>query len=147
MRTKIKHTLQLLSVQFWLFPVIPVLLGMAYEFDVLPVGVYADDTTMRYVFETMGILLTIACIPLALKLLSIIKKRKKEKTALPVALKQYTRLCTVRLLLLEGVVVFNIVVSYSTMNSYSGFCVLMALMALVFCIPTKKRLYAELKSK
>ncbi|KAA6333197.1 hypothetical protein EZS27_018371 [termite gut metagenome] len=147
MKTEIKHTLKILSVQFWLFPVIPVLLGIAYEFEFLPVGVYADDTYIRYVLETMGVLITIACIPLALKLLLIIKKRKKEKTALPVALKQYTCLCMVRLLLLELVVVFNIIVSYITMNNFSGFCVLMALIALVFCIPTKKHLYAELKSK
>ncbi|KAA6350107.1 hypothetical protein EZS27_002470 [termite gut metagenome] len=147
MRTEIKYTLKILSVQFLLFPVIPILLGIAYEFDFLPVGVYADNTYMQYVFETIGVLITIACIPLALKLLSIIKKRKKEKTVLSVALKQYTYLCTVRLLLLELIVVFNIIVSYITMNSFSGFCVLMALIAFVFCIPTKKHLYAELKSK
>ncbi|KAA6325948.1 hypothetical protein EZS27_024890 [termite gut metagenome] len=145
MEAEVKHTLKILYIQFTLFVFIPILLAAAYETDVLSIGLYAEDARMQYVIETIGILVVIACLPAALMLLRFMQKRERENTELPVALKRYVYWCAVRLSLLEIAVVLNIIVSYLTLNNWGGFCVLMALTASVFCLPSKKRLYAELK--
>ncbi|KAA6341171.1 hypothetical protein EZS27_011010 [termite gut metagenome] len=145
MEAEIKHTLKTLYIQFLFFVFIPIILAIAYETDILSVGLYADDVRMRYIMETIGILVVIACVPAALMLFRFVQKREIENVALPVALKRYVYLCAVRLSLLEIAVVLNVIVSYITLNNLGGFCVLMALTASAFCLPSKKRLYAELK--
>jgi uncharacterized membrane protein len=145
MEAEIKHTLKTLYIQFLFFVLIPILLAVAYETDVLSVGLYAEEVRMQYIIETIGILVVIACVPAALMLFRFVRKREIENMALPAALKRYVYLCAVRLSLLEIAVVLNIIVSYITLNNPGGFCVLMALTASFFCLPSKKRLYAELK--
>jgi uncharacterized membrane protein len=68
-----------------------------------------------------------------------------ENTLLPVALDRYVYVCAGRLALLEMVVILNVVASYMTLNNSSGYCVWIALIASFFCLPSKKRLYTDLK--
>ncbi|KAA6320783.1 hypothetical protein EZS27_029488 [termite gut metagenome] len=145
MEAEVKHTLKTLYIQFLLFALIPVMLAVAYETDVLSIGLYAEDVRMQYIVETIGILVVIACVPAAFMLFRFVQKREIENVTLPVALKRYVYLCAVRLSLLEIAVVLNLIVSYITLNNLGGFCVLMALTASSLCLPGKKRLYTELK--
>lgn len=144
METEIKHTLKTLYIQYLLFALIPLLLAVAYETDILPVGLCAGDAKMQYILETIGILVVIACVPAALMLRRFMQKREIQNAATPSVLKRYVYLCAMRLSLLEIAVVLNIIVSYATLTNLGGFCVLMALTASAFCLPGKKRLYAEL---
>jgi hypothetical protein len=144
MNTEIRQALRALYIQFFSFALIPVLLIVAYETDILSVGLYAEDTKMQYIMETIGILVTIAFVPLALIVFRFIHKWKIENAELPTILRRYIYLCMGRFALLEVVVLLNVVVSYSTLNNAGGFCILVALAAAFFCLPSKKRLYTEL---
>ncbi|KAA6336542.1 hypothetical protein EZS27_015315 [termite gut metagenome] len=145
MEAQIKQVLKILYIQFFFFMLIPALLAVVYETNILPVGIYADDIRIRYLIESTGILVTIVCVPLVFVLFRFMQKRKIENNILPVALDRYVYLCAGRLALLEMVVILNVVASYMTLNNSSGHCVLIALIASLFCLPSKKRLYADLK--
>jgi hypothetical protein len=145
MEAQIKQILKIGYAQFFFFMLIPVLLAVAYETNVLPVGIYAHDVKMRYLIESVGIFVTMVCVPLVFILFRFMQKRKIENNILPVALNRYVYLCAGRLVLLEMVVILNVVASYMTLNHSSGYCALIALIASSFCLPGKKRLYADLK--
>lgn len=139
-----KKIAQKLKTQYYLFWVLPVLLVLAYEMNLLPVGLYADDPRMMYVWETVGILTAIVCVPLSLKLFSIVLKRKIDEVHLTEALSKYIVWSGVRLVLLEVAVVLNIFVYYLTLSNVGAFCALIALTASVFCLPGEKRMREEL---
>jgi hypothetical protein len=145
MEAQIKQVLKTGYVQFFFFVLTPVLLTVVYETNILPVGIYAHDIKMQYLFESVGILVTIVCVPLVFILFRFMQKQKIENSLLPVALNRYVYLCAGRLALLEMVVILNVVASYITLNHSSGYCVWIALIASSFCLPSKKRLYADLK--
>lgn len=145
MEKQIKRITTQLKLQYFIFWLIPVLLVIAYETDLLSVGIYADDPRMQYIWETIGVLTAIVFVPLSLKLFSIVLKRKIDEYAFPVALKQYILWSAIRLGILEVAEIMNIVVYYLTLNNVGGFCSLIALTASLFCLPGDKRLREELK--
>lgn len=140
-----KKIAQKLKMQYCLFWIFPILLGVAYETDFLPVGLYADDPQMMYIWETTGILITIVCVPLALKLFSVVLKKKIDEVHLTEALAKYTLWSSVRLAILEIAVLLNIIIYYLTLSNVGAFCALIALTASVFCLPGEKRMREELK--
>lgn len=144
MENKIDKTLKTLKVQFFLFWLIPILLFVAYETNLLGVGTYADDPQMQYVWETIGILVAIACVPLALKLFSIVLKKKIDEVSFPAALSKYQLWSGIRLGILEFAALLNIVVYYFTLNNIGGLCALIAMTASLFCFPGEKRMREEL---
>lgn len=139
-----KTRLRYLSAQYYLFWLLPILLVMAYEFDFLPVGLYADDPRMMYVLETAGILTAIVCVPLSLKLFNIVLKKKIDEVHLEEALSKYIFWSGVRLGVLEIAVLLNVFVYYLTLSNVGAFCGLIALTASVFCLPSEKRMREEL---
>jgi len=139
-----KTRLRYLSAQYYLFWLLPVLLVVAYEFDFLPVGLYADDPRMMYILETTGILTAIVCVPLSLKLFSIVLKKKIDEVHLEEALSKYIFWSGVRLGILEIAVLLNVFVYYLTLSNVGAFCGLIALTASVFCLPGEKRMREEL---
>lgn len=143
MEKQIKRVTAILKIQFFLFWLFPILLFAAFEADLLPVGVYAADAGKQYLWETAGILLTIVCVPLALKLFSIVLKKKIDTLAFPAALERYSFWSGVRLGLLEITVLLNIVIYYMTLNNIGGLCALIGLTASAFCLPGEKRLRDE----
>ena len=131
-------------MQYYLFWILPVLFVVAYETDFLPVGLYADDPRMMYIWETVGILTAIVCVPLALKLFSIVLKKKIDEVHLTEALSRYILWSGVRLAILEVAVLLNIFVYYLTLSNVGAFCGLIAVTASVFCLPGEKRMREEL---
>ncbi len=144
MEKQIKQAVRLLKRQYTLFWVIPVGIILAGECDLFPVGLLADDQRTTYLFETIAILITAACVPLALKLFSWVLTKKIDEMTLPVALQQYTRWSGVRLMLLEVAILFNLAAYYTTMHSTGALCALIGLTASLFCIPNENRLRNEL---
>jgi hypothetical protein len=131
-------------MQYGLFWLLPVLLTIAYETDFLPVGLYADDPQMMYVWETAGILTVIVCVPLSLKLFSVVLKKNIDEAHLTEALSNYLFWSGVRLGILEIAVLLNVFVYYLTLDNVGAFCGIIALTASVFCLPSEKRMREEL---
>lgn len=144
MEEQIKRVVRNLNVSYVFFWVLPAFLLGAGEFELLPVGIYADDVRAAYYFETIGILLTAMCVPLALKLFSLVLKKKIDPLPITVALKRYEQWSYVRLALLESVIVLNIFCYYLCVSSTGNLCMLIGLTASFFCLPSEKRLRNEL---
>lgn len=126
---------------FWLLPVVLMIVG---ETEGDWVGLYADDPLFSYGWEGSSILLAFLCVPLALKLLPWMLKRKIDRLSLPKALRLYGRWGVMQLFLLELPVVVGMLVYYLMMSNTGILCSLIALAASLFCVPGEKRLRRDL---
>lgn len=144
MEEQIKCIVRNLNIGYIIFWVVPALLLFAGEFELLPVGIWAGDVRKTYSCETIGILLTAAFIPLSLKLFNLALKRKIDQMTITEALKRYESICYVRLGMLAIVVVLNIVCYYLTLSTTGNLCMLIALTASLFCLPSEKKLRTDL---
>ena len=112
MEEQIKRAVRNLNISYVFFWVLPAFLLGAGEFDLLPVGALVDNPQATYYMETAGILLTALCVPLALKLFSLVLKKKIDLLTIPLALKRYVQWSMVRLGLLEVSIVLNVLCYY-----------------------------------
>ncbi|WP_455585248.1 hypothetical protein [Bacteroides sp.] len=144
MEERIRHIVKSLKTGYILFWVVAILLVIGGETELLPVGILADNVRACYFLETIGILLTAVCIPLSMKLFSLVLTRKIDKLTFPIALSRYASWSFVRLGLLGLVVIYNLLCYYMTLSSTGALCALCALTASFFCLPGEKRLRNEL---
>ena len=144
MEKKIKQLLQWLQLEYVLVWVLPLVLVALYETGVMTEGVYAGDVRMDYILQTVGILLVVGLIPLSLRLFSLSLVKHVKQLTLPEALKSYRRWSEVRIGMLLVPVLVNLSFYYLTMNTTGVMCAMMALIASLFCIPTRKRMLDEL---
>lgn len=144
MEEQIKSVFKSLKVQYITFWIVPLLLVLFGETELLPVGIKADSPRAVYVFESVGILLAAISVPLSLKLFSLVLTKKIDQLTFPVALSRYMLWSAVRLALLEFAVVFNLAGYYFTLSTTGALCALIGLTASFFCIPSEKRMRAEL---
>ena len=79
MEEQIKRAVRNLNISYVFFWVIPAFLLGAGEFELYPVGGLVDNAPAIYYFETVGILLTALCVPLSLKLFSLVLKKKIDQ--------------------------------------------------------------------
>ena len=142
MEEQIKRAVRNLNISYVFFWVLPAFLLGAGEFDLLPVGALVDNVQATYYFETIGILLTALCVPLALKLFSL--EKKIDHMTIPLALKRYVQWSMVRLGLLEAAIILNVLCYYLTLSNTGNLCMLIGLTASLFCLPSEKRLRNEL---
>ena len=108
------------------------------------VGCYATNLQLIFLVETILILLTALCIPLALKLFAQILIKKIDKLSIADALKQYRVWSIVRLGLLALPLLMGLSVYYLMLSTKGLLCALIALTASLFCVPSEKRMRAEL---
>lgn len=144
MEKKINQLLHCLQMEYVLIWVLPVVLVVLYETGVMVEGAYAGDVRMDYILQTVGILLAVGLIPLSLRLFSLSLVKNVKQLSLPEALKSYRRWSEVRIGLLLAPVLVNLSFYYLTMNNTGALCAMMALIASLFCIPTRKRMLDEL---
>lgn len=88
--------------------------------------------------------MTAVCVPLSLKLFSMVLKNKINELTVTLALKRYVLWSNVRLGILEVVVLFNLLCYYLTLSNTGNLCMLIGLTASLFCLPGEKRLRNEL---
>ena len=119
MEEQIKRAVRNLNISY-------VLLG-AGEFELFPVGGLVDNAPAIYYFETVGILLTALCVPLSLKLFSLVLKKKIDHMTITLALKRYVQWNIVRLGVLEVAIVVNLLCYYLTLSSTGNLCMLIGL--------------------
>lgn len=144
MEEKIKHTVSLLKAAYtalWLIPVLCIVLG---ETDILPVGGLVENLSGSYFFEAACILITAICVPLSLKLFSLVLTRKIDAYTISVALDRYAFWSLVRLIMLELAVLVNLAGYYFTLSSTGALCACIVLTASFFCLPGEKKLREEL---
>lgn len=144
MEKKIRQLLRCLQLEYALMWALPLLLVLLYETGVMTEGAYAGDARMDYVLQTVGILLAVGLIPLSLRLFSLSLVKHVKQLSLPDALKSYRRWSEVRTGMLLIPVLVNLSFYYLTLNNTGVLCAMMALIASLFCIPTRKRMLDEL---
>ena len=134
MEERINKTVKYLQAEYIMIWILPIVLVILYETGIMTEGDYAGDARMDYILQTIGILLTVGLIPLSLRLL----------LSLPDALSSYRRWNEIRLGLLVVPVLTNLSFYYLTLNTTGLFCAAMSLIASLFCVPTRKRIWNEL---
>jgi len=144
MDEKLKRIILHLQIQYAVFIFFVLLLGISYEMEWLPTGLYAIDPRMQYILETVGILVTIAFVPFSLKLYSRVYTRYIQNAPLLKALKLYELWSSIRLLLLVVAVLLNIVVYYLTLDNIGGLCALIGITASLFCLPGENKMRKEM---
>lgn len=117
---------------------------LLYEMDILPQGIFVDDTRADYILQVVGILLTVGLIPVSLRLFSLSLTKYIKQLNLMDALKSYRRWNEVRIALLLVPALINLSIYYWTMNTTGLLCVGMVLIASMFCIPGRERMLNEL---
>lgn len=144
MEEHIKRAVRNLNISYVFFWVLPAFLLGAGELELIPVGSIEGNIQATYYFETIGILLTALCIPLSLKLFSLVLKKKIDNMTITLALKRYVQMSIVRLGILEIAIIVNLLCYYLTLSSTGNLCMLIGLTASLFCLPSEKKLRNEL---
>ena len=144
MKEQIKHLLNTLKGEYILLWTLPAALVGLYEAGIFAEGIYAGDVRTDYILQCAGILLTVCLIPFSLRLFNLNLVKRVRELPLMDALRSYRRWSEIRLFLLLVPVLMNLSFYYLTLNTTGLFCSLMALIASLFCVPTRNRILNEL---
>lgn len=144
MEEQIKRIVLIQKVLYALAWVLPLLAGICSELEMSWVGWYADDVPIIYMGETVVILLTVVCVPVALKLFAWVLARQIDRVRIDRALRLYqfwslTRLAVLFVPAMAGFLGYTLLLSDKCL-----LCGLIALVAMLFCVPGGKRLRSEL---
>ncbi|MBO7323053.1 MAG: hypothetical protein J6U51_05670 [Bacteroidales bacterium] len=144
MKEQIKRILKWQIVAFILVWALPLVYALLHETGVLSQGALAGDARMEYIFQTIGILMTIVLIPFALRIFNLNLVKRIQELPLQQALKSYRIWADVRLALLVVPALINLQFYYLTLNNTGLFCAAMSLIASLFCVPSESRIKNEL---
>lgn len=144
MKEQIERILTLQKVMFAIVWIAPVLIVVLNETGVYQKGIYQGDAQMDYILQSISILLTMGLIIFALRMFNLNLVKRIKNLPLQEALKSYRIWCDVRLSLLFVPILLDFAFYYLTLNTTSLFCGLMALLATLFCVPSKSRIMNEL---
>ena len=144
MKEQIKRILKWQIVAFILVWALPLVYALLHETGVLSQGALASDAQMEYIFQTIGILMTIVLIPFALRIFNLNLVKRIQELPLQQALKSYRIWADVRLALLVVPALINLQFYYLTLNNTGLFCAAMSLIASLFCVPSESRIKNEL---
>jgi hypothetical protein len=131
---------RILQITFYSIVVTAILLVLVFENNVFSTGLYADNKPADFLFTTILEVLTICCIPLALRL---IKDKTMKKYDVPRRMQIYRRKAMLRLLLLGCPLLVNTFLYYLFMNVAFGYMAIILFLCLLFIIPTKERQQRE----
>ena len=144
MKEQIKRILKWQIVAFILVWALPLVYALLHETGVLSQGALAGDARMEYIFQTIGILMTIVLIPFALRIFNLNLVKRIQELPLQQALKSYRIWADVSLALLVVPALINLQFYYLTFNNTGLFCAAMSLIASLFCVPSESRIKNEL---
>lgn len=133
-----------LKIEFLFVILFAVLLIGFYECGIWEEGSLILDGSWGYLVRSASILLTLCCIPMALKLLRL---KVVKKSLLPfntISTRNYLRWCEVRLSLLAVPLYLNLALYYATMETMGAYCSLILTISLIFCWPSADKVDAEL---
>lgn len=144
MEKTINQLLRCLQIEYILFWVLVALTAILYETNVMPQGVFVDDSRTAYMLEVLGVLLAVGLIPLSLRLFSLSLVRCVKQRALADAIVSYRRWSEIRLALLLVPALLNLSVYYWTLETTGLLCAAMVMVGSLFCVPGKQRIMSEL---
>ena len=144
MEQRIKRIVMYLKALYVFCWAVPLLVGIASEMDTPWLGILAGDVRATYGVETLVILLTVVCVPLSLKLFAWVLARRIDTVGIDRALRLYGLWSTVRVLLLFLSSLSGFLGYYLLLSNKCLLCGLIALVAMLFCVPGRKRLCNEL---
>lgn len=138
-----KKILFSLRASFIIQVLVAALLAAAYEMGWLAEGILSGNGEMEYILQTVGIMLMIILIPMALKLHTFKTVKARIKSGQPGFEKRYMLWSEVRLYMLATPLYFNLVAYYAIINSTTSFCALISAVALLFTWPSQVRMENE----
>ena len=145
MKERISQMVRVLQVEYAVLWILALGVVLCNELGLFVEGHFAGDGLMEYILQTVGILLVIGLIPFSLRLFSLSLVKRIQQLPLEEAMKSYRRWSEIRLALLAVPVLINLSFYYLTLNTTGLFCAVMALLASLFCVPSRKRLMTELQ--
>ena len=143
MEKKIRQLLRYLQIEYVAVWVLPLLLVALYETGVMTEGAYAGDVRMDYVLQTVGIYWRWADSFIAPAVQPFLGE-ECEAAFIAGSLESYRRWSEIRTGMLVVPVLVNLSFYYLTLNNTGVLCAMMALIASLFCVPTRKRMLDEL---
>lgn len=121
-------------MQFWVMIIIPVIVAILYETDVLLAGdlAVAGNESAEFIATIVMELLTLAAIPLALRLFKMAGDKICDEVSL-------MRFSLIRLAILLGPLWGNALLYYLFMNATFGYMAIITLIAMAFVYPAKQQ--------
>lgn len=144
MEKLIERLMRVLWIQLGTSLALAVLLVCLFEWNVLPEGLFAGDVLMGYVLQTLTILVTLLCLPLALKLYNRKVSKHRPEGSLPEAISNLAHWSGRRVFTISLPIYVGIIAYYFTLNVSHIFCALIACIALCICLPIKERVLEQL---
>jgi len=136
-----KQVKNILAALFWTALTMAVLTAVVFESDIVEPGVLAGvSANGEFLVTTLMELLTLASVPLALKLFRFKKVHSDLVTRKAPALRTWGLL---RLGVLGGLLVVNTLLYYIYMNTAFGYMALILVVCLPFVYPSMDRCIAE----
>ncbi len=137
----VKRVQHALLAQFLIYIGVALLIVLLFETEVLLPGIIVSDQSAQYVLLMVMELLTIACIPLALKLFSMksVKRRLTAGGNTPL-------MCfgTLRLAMLGLPIVVNALLYYLALAATFGYLAILGALCLAFVCPSESRCLNEI---
>ena len=123
-----------LVMQFWVMIIIPVIVAILYETDVLLAGDFAvaGNESAEFIATIVMELFTLAAIPLALRLFKMAGDKICDEVSL-------MRFSLIRLAILLGPLWGNALLYYLFMNATFGYMAIITLIAMAFVYPAKQQ--------
>lgn len=137
----VKHVQHVLLAQFLIYIALSLLIVLLFEADIILPGIIASDQTMQYVLLMLMELLTIACIPLALKFFSMKSVKKRLVAGGNSTLLLFG---TLRLAMLGSPVVVNALLYYLSLSATFGYLAILGALCLAFVYPSESRCLNEI---
>ena len=136
-----KHTRTVLMAQFAGILTAALFFVILFETDILESGIMAGaDSQVEFAILTVMELLTIGCIPLALRLLKFKKIEADLQERHEEALLKWGVL---RLSMLEVPLILNTICYYLFLNTPFGYMAIILLLCMAFVYPTKEKCNVE----
>lgn len=123
-----------LVMQFWVMIIIPVIVAILYETDVLLAGdlAVAGNESAEFIATIVMELLTFAAIPLALRLFKMAGDKICDEASL-------SRYSMIRMAMMIVPLWGNTLLYYLFMNATFGYMAIITLIAMVFVYPPKQQ--------
>lgn len=143
-----KKVRSLLLYTFWGFIALSVLMAFAFETDLLPAGVGAEEKSLDFVLLSVMELVTICLIPLALRLFKFSGIRRRLLTGTEDdRAQQLLRWGVSRMMLLCVPMFINTLSYYWFLNVAYGYMAIIGLLCLVFVYPSLQRCHDEISDE
>lgn len=132
-----KLRLRLFAIYF-----VAIIIVLLFETGALPIGMVKSDTT-NYILQVIGVLLSLALIPISLKGFNIFSRRALNKNY-EQRIGVYKLLANLRLLAFFIVIEYSILLYYLIDDTVGLYCALIGVVCSLFCFPTNGQISADL---